>query len=121
MKRPIEREKESKEEGELNREMKMALLLLSEQRNGKNSMVATSKKEMNDTVIQLRDKDGHNSTVCSSVSLSLTNFLLQLIDLLNTFYVNIFCLRGTAINHFSIVINKSYFLVIRDASIYFIL
>lgn len=37
----------------------------------KNSMVAASKKEMNDTVIQLRDKDGYNSTVRSSVSLNL--------------------------------------------------
>lgn len=37
----------------------------------KNPMVAASKKEMNDTVIQLRDKDGHNSMVRSSVSLSL--------------------------------------------------
>ena len=38
-------------EDELNREMKMALLLLSEQRNESTPMVVASKKEMNDTVI----------------------------------------------------------------------
>lgn len=52
MKRPIEGEKESKRdgEGELNREMKMALLLLSEQRNERTRWLP-SKKETNDTVI----------------------------------------------------------------------
>jgi len=54
-----------------------------------------------------------------SVSQFVTNFLLQLIDLPNTFYVNIFYLKGTAINHFSIIINKSYFLVvIKDVQVF---
>lgn len=73
MKRPIEGGKREQERwrGELNREMKMALLLYKRTTERENPMVAASKKEMNDTVIQLRNKDGHNSTVrSSSVSLS---------------------------------------------------
>lgn len=83
-------------------------------------MVAASKKEMNDTVIQLRDKDGHNSMVRLSVSLN--DKFSYTTDRLNRMHSTwYFAREETAINHFiyNYIINKSYFFVIiKDVQVY---
>lgn len=84
-------------------------------------MVAASKKEMNDTVIQLRDKDGHNSMVRLSVSLNDKSSYTT--DRLNRMHSTWYFAREERlfINHFiyNYIINKSYFFVItKDVQVY---
>lgn len=72
--RSVYREQEGGQESELNREMKMALLLLSEQQNGENLTIRLSKKKINDTVVLLQDRDDHNSII------SVSHFVAIILD-----------------------------------------